>query len=205
MSPARERGHGSALSPSIVAGSARGWESLKPWVHPALWQISSWMPNPGYRRSARIARPACAALRRYTGRRNRRLVRGSRSFRSAKIVSRSWCLLVGFVGRCERADNALWRPSFQFRSGGAVRRLPDDLLQQRMEFCGLDGLLQHRRMRKFRDDGIGPVTGHECERDFSVGEDVGNRIGFFAPKFTSRIPACRLLLFAARMASLNRL
>ena len=51
-----------------------------------------------------------------------------------------------------------------------------------MEFCGLDRLLQHRRVRKLRDDGIGPVTCHECERYFSVGEDVRNRISLFAPQ-----------------------
>ena len=105
---------------SIVAGSALGWESLKPLVHPALWQILPWMPNPRYRRYARIAQPACAALWRYTGRRNPRLVHGSRSFRSAKSVSRSWCLLIGFVGCCERADNAFRCPSFQLPGGRPI-------------------------------------------------------------------------------------
>ena len=116
--PCRPPGSGATVPlyrRSIVAGSARGWESLKPWVHPALWQISSWMPNPRHRRSARTARPAGAALQRYIGRHNRQPVRGNRCFRSAGTVSRSWCLLVGFVGRCARADNAFLCPSFQFR------------------------------------------------------------------------------------------
>ena len=102
---------------SIVAGSARGWESLKARLRPALWHFSAGTPNPRFQRSFRIARPACAALRRYTGRCILRLVLGSRSFRSVKIVSRSWCFLVGC---CERANNALRHPSFRFRGGSNI-------------------------------------------------------------------------------------
>src|ERR1041385_1684008 len=58
--------------------------------------------------------------------------------------------------------------------------LPDDLLQQRMKLCSLDGLLQHRSMRELRDDGIGSVAGHEREWDFPIGENIRNRVGFFA-------------------------
>lgn len=174
--PPAGRGHGSALSPSIVAGSARGWESLKR-VHPALWQISPWMPNPRHRRSARIARPACAALRRYTGRDNRPPARGSRCFRLAGIVSRSWRLLLVVVS-AQTTRSGVFVPVPEW---WCCTALPDDLLQQRMELCSFDGLLQHRRVRELRDDGIGPVAGHEREWDFPAGQDVRNRIGLFAP------------------------
>src|SRR5262245_26662373 len=58
--------------------------------------------------------------------------------------------------------------------------LSDDLLEQGVQFCGLDRFLQHGCVRKRRNDTVRPVAGDEGKRDFSVGENIGDGIGFFA-------------------------
>jgi hypothetical protein len=124
---------------------------------------------------------------------------GNTGFRSEEIVSPSSFLSVS-------RDAQQTRPGTVGSSGpwkaGRFEGLTDDLLEQGVQLCGLDRLLQHRCVGKRGYNAVGPVASDESKWDFSIRENIGDGIGFFAAQ--SRMPACRLPVLAASMAGGRR-
>src|SRR5262249_10605619 len=104
---------------------------------------------------------------------------GNTGFRSEEFVSPSSFLSVPRDAQQTRpgtvGSSGPWKAE-QFEG------LTDNLLEQGVQLCGLDRLLQHRCVRKRRNNSARPVAGDEGKRDFSIVENIGDGIGFFAPK-----------------------
>src|SRR5262249_3012590 len=93
---------------------------------------------------------------------------GNTGFRSEEIVSPSSFLSVP-------RDAQQTRPGTVGSSGQeswTFEGLTDDLLEQGVQLCGLDRLLQHGCVRKRRNNTVRPVAGDEGKRDLSVGENI---------------------------------
>src|SRR5215813_386678 len=101
---------------------------------------------------------------------------GNTGFRSEEIASPSSLLSVPRDAQ-QTLPGAVGSGPWKARRS---EDLSDDLLEQGVQFCGLDRFLQHGCVRKRRNDTVRPVAGDEGKRDFSVGENIGDGIGFFA-------------------------
>ena len=67
-----------------------------------------------------------------------------------------------------------------------------------MQFCGLDRLLQHRRVSKCGNDGVGTVAGDEGEGNFPVRQYVSYRVSFLATQIHVEDSCVQIIAFGRK-------